>query len=59
MFVGSIVLLVPGDILILQHASIDTFLKNYLDRNINTDFQNIYLELEPQNALMRLVCLIS
>jgi hypothetical protein len=44
------VLLVPGDILILQHASIDTFLKNYLDRNINTDFQNIYLELEPQNV---------
>ncbi|KFY96390.1 hypothetical protein V500_02463 [Pseudogymnoascus sp. VKM F-4518 (FW-2643)] len=38
--------------LILQHASIDTFLKHYLDRNINVDVQNIYRGLEPQKALM-------
>ncbi|OAF61994.1 hypothetical protein VC83_01620 [Pseudogymnoascus destructans] len=45
--------------LILQHASIDTFLKTYLDRNINVDVQNIYRGLESQKALMRFACLIS
>jgi hypothetical protein len=33
--------------LILQYSSIDTFLKHYLDRNINVDVQNIYRGLEP------------
>jgi hypothetical protein len=45
--------------LILQHASIDTFLKHYLDRNINVDVQNIYRGLEPQKALMRFACSMS
>lgn len=45
--------------LILQHSSIDTFLKHYLDRNINVDVQNIYRGLEPQTALMRFACSMS
>jgi hypothetical protein len=45
--------------LILQHANISTFLKHYLDRNINVDVQNIYRGLEPQKALMRLACSMS
>jgi hypothetical protein len=32
---------------ILQHSSIDTFLKYYLDRNINVDVQNIYRGQAP------------
>jgi hypothetical protein len=45
--------------LILQHSSIDTFLKHYLDRNINVDVQNIYRGRAPQRDLMRFACLIS
>jgi hypothetical protein len=45
--------------LILQHSSIDTFLKHYLDRNINVDVQNIYRGLEPQRALIRFACSMS
>ncbi|KAH6661605.1 hypothetical protein B0J14DRAFT_663275 [Halenospora varia] len=33
--------------LILQHSSIDMFLKHYLDRNINVDIQNIYRGQAP------------
>lgn len=39
--------------LILQHSSIDTFLKHYLDRNINVDVQNIYRGQAPQRDLIR------
>ncbi|KFY96073.1 hypothetical protein V498_02927 [Pseudogymnoascus sp. VKM F-4517 (FW-2822)] len=45
--------------LVLQHASIDTFLKHYLGRNINVDVQNIHRGLEPQKALMRFACSMS
>ncbi|EDN05111.1 predicted protein [Histoplasma mississippiense (nom. inval.)] len=45
--------------LMLQHASIDTFLKHYLDRNITADVLSIYRGLEPQKALMRMVCSMS
>jgi hypothetical protein len=45
--------------LILQHFSIDTFLKHYLDRNINVDVQNIYRGQAPQRDLMRFACSIS
>ncbi|KGM91453.1 uncharacterized protein PADG_12474 [Paracoccidioides brasiliensis Pb18] len=45
--------------LMLQHASIDTFVKHYLDRNITTDVLSIYRGLEPQKALMRMVCSMS
>jgi hypothetical protein len=45
--------------LILQHASIDTFLRHYLSREIEDDTQNIYRGLEPQKALMRFACLMS
>ncbi|OJD22468.1 hypothetical protein ACJ73_06185 [Blastomyces percursus] len=45
--------------LMLQHASIDTFVKHYLDRNITADVLSIYRGLEPQKALMRLVCSMS
>ncbi|OJD28259.1 hypothetical protein ACJ73_00338 [Blastomyces percursus] len=45
--------------LMLQHASIDTFLKHYLDRNITADVLSIYRGLEPQEALMRMVCSMS
>ncbi|EQL28300.1 hypothetical protein BDFG_08919 [Blastomyces dermatitidis ATCC 26199] len=40
--------------LMLQHASINTFLKHYLDRNITADVLSIYRGLEPQKALMRM-----
>lgn len=43
----------------LQHSSIDTFLKHYLDHNINVDVQNIYRGLELQRALMRFTCSMS
>ncbi|OJD16129.1 hypothetical protein AJ78_03709 [Emergomyces pasteurianus Ep9510] len=45
--------------LMLQHASIDTFVKHYLDRNITADVLSIYRGLEPQKALMRMVCSMS
>ncbi|OJD17648.1 hypothetical protein ACJ73_08782 [Blastomyces percursus] len=45
--------------LMLQHTSIDMFLKHYLDRNINADVLSIYRGLEPQKALMRMVCSMS
>ncbi|OJD19983.1 hypothetical protein ACJ73_08602 [Blastomyces percursus] len=45
--------------LILQHSSIDTFLKHYLDRNITADVLSIYRGLEPQKALMRLASSVS
>ncbi|KAL5325401.1 hypothetical protein ACEPPN_006526 [Leptodophora sp. 'Broadleaf-Isolate-01'] len=45
--------------LILQHSSIDTFLKHYLDRNINVDVQNIYRGQAPQRDLMRFACSMS
>jgi len=45
--------------LILQHSSINTFLKHYLDRNININVQNIYCSLAPQRDLMRFACFIS
>ncbi|OJD18301.1 hypothetical protein AJ78_01677 [Emergomyces pasteurianus Ep9510] len=41
--------------LMLQHTSIDMFLKHYLDRNINADVLSIYRGLEPQKALMRMM----
>lgn len=45
--------------LILQHGNIDTFLKHYLDRNLNVDVQNIYRGLAPQRDLMRFACSMS
>ncbi|KAH6668376.1 hypothetical protein B0J14DRAFT_675079, partial [Halenospora varia] len=42
--------------LILQHSSIETSLKHYLDRNINVDVQNIYRGQAPQRDLMRFAC---
>ena len=45
--------------LILQHSSIETFLKHYLDRNINVDVQNIYRGQAPQRDLMRFACSMS
>jgi hypothetical protein len=45
--------------LILQHSSIDKFLKHYLDRNINVDVQSIYRGLAPQKILMRFACSMS
>ncbi|EGC45157.1 conserved hypothetical protein [Histoplasma capsulatum var. duboisii H88] len=45
--------------LILQHSSIDTFLKHYLDRNITADVLSIYRGLKPQRALMRLASSMS
>ncbi|KAH8585358.1 hypothetical protein B0O99DRAFT_679450, partial [Bisporella sp. PMI_857] len=44
---------------ILQHSSIDTFLKHYLDWNINVDVQNIYRGQAPQRELMRFACSMS
>ncbi|EDN06627.1 predicted protein [Histoplasma mississippiense (nom. inval.)] len=49
----------PLQNLMLQHASIDTFVKHYLDRNITADVLSIYRGLEPQKALMRMVCSMS
>jgi hypothetical protein len=40
--------------LILQHSSINTFLKHYLDQNINVDIQNTKHGQTPQRDLMRL-----
>ena len=45
--------------LILQHASIDTFLKHYLDRRINADLLKIYYGMKPEKELMRFVCSMS
>ncbi|KAG9238390.1 hypothetical protein BJ875DRAFT_46620 [Amylocarpus encephaloides] len=45
--------------LILQHSSIERFLKYYLDRNINVDVQNIYRGQSSQGDLMRFACSMS
>lgn len=45
--------------LMLQHSTIDTFLKHYLDRNITADVMSIYRGLEPQKAVMSLLCSMS
>jgi hypothetical protein len=44
--------------LILQHANISTFLKHYL-RNITADVLSIYRGLEPQKAIMNMMCSMS
>jgi hypothetical protein len=43
---------------ILQHASIGTFLKHYLN-DINVDLQGVYRRLDPQKDLMRFACSMS
>ncbi|KGY15246.1 hypothetical protein PABG_11827 [Paracoccidioides brasiliensis Pb03] len=45
--------------LVLQHSSIDIFLKHYLDRDITVDVLSIYRGLEPQWELMRLASSMS
>jgi hypothetical protein len=45
--------------LILQHASIDTFLKHYLDRRINADLLKIHRGMKPEKDLMRFACSMS
>jgi hypothetical protein len=45
--------------LILQHASIDTFLKHYLDRRINADLLKIHRGMKPEKELMRFACSMS
>jgi preprotein translocase subunit Sec63 len=45
--------------LILQYASINTFLKHYLDRRINMDVAKIYRGMKLEKELMRFVCSIS
>ncbi|KAL5312965.1 hypothetical protein ACEPPN_019391 [Leptodophora sp. 'Broadleaf-Isolate-01'] len=43
---------------ILQHASIGTFLKHYLN-DINVDLQGVYRRLDTQKDLMRFACSMS
>ncbi|KAH7418893.1 hypothetical protein BKA64DRAFT_763767 [Cadophora sp. MPI-SDFR-AT-0126] len=43
---------------ILQHASIGTFLKHYLN-GINVDLQGVYRRLDAQKDLMRFACSMS
>lgn len=45
--------------LILQHSSIDTFLKHYLDRRITADVAKIYRGMKPEKDLMRFACSMS
>ena len=45
--------------LILQHSSIDTFLKHYLDRRINADLLKIHRGMKPEKELMRFACSMS
>jgi hypothetical protein len=45
--------------LILQHASINTFLKHYLDQRINVNVTKIYHGIKPEKELIRFTCLIS
>lgn len=45
--------------LILQHAWIDTFVKHYLDCNINVDVQIIYCGIALQQVLMQFACIMS
>src|SRR3979490_2365918 len=45
--------------LILQHSSIDTFLKHYLDRRINADLLKIHCGMKPEKELMRFACSMS
>jgi hypothetical protein len=45
--------------LILQHSSINTFLKHYLDRRINVDVAKIYRGMKPEKELMRFACSMS
>jgi hypothetical protein len=45
--------------LILQHASIDIFLKHYLDRRITADVAKIYRGMEPEKELMKFACSMS
>ncbi|KAI2449664.1 hypothetical protein LOY86_005665 [Ophidiomyces ophidiicola] len=49
----------PLQNLILQHSRIDTLLKHYLDRNITADVLSIYRGLEPQKAIMDMLCSMS
>ena len=44
--------------LILQHSSIDTFLKHYLDRRINVDLLKIYPGMQPEKELDK-VCVLD
>jgi hypothetical protein len=64
----DIIILMPGiaaDVseslqnLILQHSNISTYLKHYLDRNITADVLSIYRGLEPQKAIMNMLCSMS
>ncbi|KAE9373871.1 hypothetical protein N431DRAFT_407568 [Stipitochalara longipes BDJ] len=45
--------------LILQHSSIDTYLKHYLDRRINVDLLGIHRGRKTEKVLMRFACSMS
>jgi hypothetical protein len=45
--------------LVLQHSSIEVFLKHYLDRNITANLARIYRGMEPEKELIRFVCSMS
>ena len=45
--------------LILQHSSINIFLKHYLDRRINADLLKIHHGMKPEKELMSFACLMS
>lgn len=45
--------------LILQHSSIETFLKHYLDRRINVDLLKIHRGMKPEKELMQFACSIN
>lgn len=49
----------PLQNLILQHSSIYTFLKHYLDRKINADLLKIHRGMKPEKGLMRFACSMS
>src|SRR5277367_5448038 len=40
----------------LQHASVDTFIRHYLPRRVTTDIAAIVRGLEPQYDMMRAIC---
>jgi hypothetical protein len=42
--------------LMLQHASMDTFIKHYLLRRVTADTAAIVRGLEPQYDMMRAIC---
>ena len=45
--------------LILQHSSIEVYLKHYLDRRINVDLLKIHRGMKPDKELMRFACSMS